>query len=474
MRAFLDQESLGNSIAAVYDILERTGVRFESSKACELFREHGALIEGDIVRMPRKLVDEALEAVPKMEYGEAHAPRIASASLFSDAPFIIDELNGSIRRCTVSDQIKLYKLNDTSEIYEMATPGCADPEDIRSEDGFVAQIAMLLKYSVKYPSIGIRATSSNSREKDVYGAARRGFRLVREFFDTWDEPVLSQGICPNPPLTYDKESLENMQAAIDEKQAIGISPCTLSYMTGPERIMDLVLHDFAMALAGVCYIGLAAPGLDVAVSEFSASSDIRTVQPVYSCAESMRLQVIFYELARYFRLPCSICGSYGDGVVSDDYQAGMETLLTMLQPFRETELDELWCYPGHLAGFSCGSFRKAILDEETIVLANRTLQRMDLSIRDDLAEYLAAGRAKAGFLTLGKMKDYRKDQYLTNVFDKGGVAKAMNKGTEAEAAKVVRDRVDAIIKERMEAYEPPVLTAGQKKLLEAYLPEECR
>ncbi len=474
MRAYLDQETLGNSIATVYDILEKTGVRFESGKACELFREHGAEIEGDIVRMPRKLVDEALEAVPKMEYGEAHAPRIAGASLFSDAPFIIDEVNGSIRRCTVSDQIKMYKLNDTSEIYEMATPGCADPEDIHMEDGFVAQIAMLLKYSVKYPSIGIRATASNSRGKDVYGAARRGFRLVREFYDTWDEPVLSQGICPNPPLTYDKESLENLQAAIDEKQAIGISPCTLSYMTGPERIMDLVIHDFAMALAGVCYIGLAAPGLDVSISEFSASSDIRTVQPVYSCAESLRLQVIFYELARYFSLPCSICGCYGDGVVSDDYQAGMEAMLTMLQPFRETELDELWCYPGHLAGFSCGSFRKAILDEEAIRLANRALRRTDMKIRPDLAEYLAAGRAKAGFLTLGKMKNYKEDQYMTAIFDKGGVAKAMNKGTEAEAARVVKDRVDQILQERFQAYEPPALTAAQKKLLEEFLPAQCR
>ena len=83
MRAYLDQETLGNSIATVYDILEKTGVRFESKKACELFQEHGAEIEGDIVRMPRKLVDEALEAVPKMEYGEAHAPRIAGASLLT-------------------------------------------------------------------------------------------------------------------------------------------------------------------------------------------------------------------------------------------------------------------------------------------------------------------------------------------------------------------------------------------------------
>ena len=111
---------------------------------------------------------------------------------------------------------------------------------------------------------------------------------------------------------------------------------------------------------------------------------------------------------------------------------------------------------------------------ESIRLANRTLRGMDMKIRPDLAEYLAAGRAKAGFLSLGKMKDYKEGQYMTAIFDKGGVAKAMNKGAEAEVAKVVKDRVDQILQERFQAYEPPVLTAVQKKLLEEFLPAQCR
>ncbi len=468
MKMYLDQMTLGNSIAAVIDILERIGVRFDNEDVCDLFHRHGAKIDGDIVKIPRKLLEKSIASVPKGEYGKVKNQRVAAATLFSNAPFVVDNTTGRVRRCTVADEMMLFRLNETSSLYETANPGCADPENIGTEDSFVAQIAMTLKYSLKYPSIGLRATGSNSKNGNVYAAARRAFRLVREFYDTWDKPVMTQGICPNSPLAYDHESLDNLNAAIAEKQSIALFPCTVSFMTGPERLMDLVLHDFAMVLAGVCYIGLAAPGLDVSLSDFSASSDIRALQPVYGCAESIRLQVIFYELARYFSIPCSVCGGYGDGINDNDYQAGMETMMTMLQPFRETELDEVWCYPGHLSGFSCGSFRKAILDEEAIRLANRTLQITDTSIRRDLGDLLQTGRENNSFLSLGSMRNYREEQYMTSIFNKKGIAKAMPNGVDS-----VKETVDSIIEERIASYQAPVLTRNQENLLKPFLPPLC-
>ena len=468
MKTFLDTNSLENAVSAVFDILENAGVRFEDEKAREVFLSHGADVKEDIVYIPRHVAEEALQSAPKQDYTQPGVKRIAAATPFSNAPFLVDDLTGKIRRCNVEDAIRFYQINETADLYECANPGCADPEGIETEDSFVAQIAMMLKYSAKYPSVGLRATGSNAKNGDVYQSARRALRLIRAFYDVWDEPVMTQGICPNPPLAYDKECLDNLKAAIDEKQAISLFPCSVSFMTGPERIMDLALHDFAMALAGVCYIQFLSPGHDVALSEFSTSSDLSTLQPVYGCAESVDLQIIFYEITRYFDLPCSVCGCYGDGTAAD-YQAGMEAMLTMLQPFAQTEVDEVWCYPGHLSGFSCGSFRKAIFDEEAIRLANRTLRQSDMSISPDISDKLNLGRTAGSFLTVGSMENYRSDQYITKIFDKGGVSQAMTRGRVS-----LEETADRIIAERVAAYGPPKLIAAQKKLLDPFLPSVCR
>ncbi|HMM06537.1 MAG TPA: trimethylamine methyltransferase family protein [Clostridiales bacterium] len=468
MKKYVEEQTLENAYMQVLDIIENVGIRFESTEVRDFFQQRGAKICGENVLIPRNMMEEAISATPKQDYGEITEKRVVAATPFCNAPFVIDDHTGKISRCKLEDEIKMYQINETSPLYESANPGFADPEDIDVDDSFIAQIAMTLKYSNKYPSIGLRATGSNAKDGNVYKSARKGFRLVREFYDIWDEPVMTQGICPNPPLAYDRESLDNLKAAIDEKQAISLFPCSVSFMTGPERILDLVVHDFALALAGLCYIQLLSPGHPVSLSEFSTISDIRTLQPVYGTPESIIIQVIFYEISKYLKLPCVICGSYSDAIMAD-YQSGAETMLTMMLPFQLTEIDEVWCYPGHMSGFSCGSFQKAILDEESMRYVNRALRKTDCTIHESLPKQLIAAQDEGSFLSIGSMTTYREDHYLTELFNKTGVAKA-----KSSDENTLRETVDRIIRQRINSYELPQHTESQKKLLQPYLPTICR
>ena len=468
MRRFVDDFTIQNAYMQALEIVENVGVRFASEGVRELFKKWGARVEGDKVFIPRRLMEEALESTPKQDYSVPAKKRVVAATPFSNAPFILDDDTCAIRRCNIADAIKMYQITETSSLYECANPGCADPAGNDAQDQFVSQMAMLLKYSDKYPSIGLRATSSNSLNGDVYGSARRAFRLVREFYDVWDKPVMTQGICPNPPLAYDQESLDNLNAAIDEQQAISIFPCTLTFMTGPESIMGIVIHDFAMALAGLAYIQLKSPGHATSLCEFSTMSDISTLQPAYGTSEAVFTQVIFYELSKYLSIPCVICGSYGDGTVVD-YQAGMEALLTTMLPFSLTEVDEVWCYPGIMAGFSCGSFHKAILDEEMMRYTKRMLQGVELTIDPKLPGLLAAGQDEGSFLGVGSMDTYRRDHYLTKIFNKSGIAQADN----AEKTNLAY-KVQQVLEGRIAAYKLPERSAAQMKLLQPYLPSQCQ
>lgn len=468
MKKFVDEVTLQNAYMMAMDIIENAGIRFQSDAVLELFKTRGARIEGDMVFIPRHLIEEALASTPKQDYSTPSKKRVVAATPFSNAPFILDDETGMIHRCNLEDTIKFYQINETSSLYECTNPGCADPVGNDAQDQFVAQIAMALKYSDKYPSFGLRATASNSLNGDVYASASRAFRLVREFYDIWDEPVMTQGICPNPPLAYDRECLDNLRAAIDEKQAISIFPCSVGFMTAPESIMGIVIHDFAMALAGLVFIQLQSPGHPVSLCEFSTISDIQTLQPNYGSNESAFIQIIFYELCKSQDIPCALCGCYSDGIAVD-YQAGMEGLLTAMLPFSLTEVNEVWCYPGILAGFACGSFHKAILDEEMMRYANRMLQGVDVTLDPKLPERLVAGRNAGNFLGIGSMATYRRDNYMTKIFNKYG----MSHGDKPEKTNLTY-KVQKVLEDRIAAYQLPERTAVQKKLLQPYLPSQCQ
>ena len=471
MRTCVDDATIQDALMQAFDIVENVGVVFENENGGDRYdaiARRGAPVEGDRVFFPRRLLEEALETTPKMDYGDHVQKRVFAANPFGNAPFILDDETGEIRRCVIADAVQLYQVAETSALYECTNPGCADPVDNDAPDGFVSQVAMALKYSAKYPAIGLRATGNSAKNGDVYGSARRAFRLVREFHDVWDKPVMTQSVCPNPPLAYDRECLDNLRAAIDEQQAVSLVPCSLGYMTGPESIMGLVVHDFAMSLAGLAYIQLTAPGHPTSFSSSSTISNIQTMQPNYGSAEAVFIQGIFYELCRTLKLPCAVSGTYGDGTAVD-YQAGMESVLTTMLPFSVTELNEVCCYPGLMAGFACGSFHKAILDEETINYANRMLRGVDPTVDHRLQEQLVEGRESGSFLYTGSMDTYRRDNYLTTVFDKRGIAQA---GTEASVH--LAHQVQQVLEDRFAAYESPQRSAAQRKLLQAYLPSQCR
>ncbi len=468
MRKLVDDVILQDAYMQAMQIIENVGVRFECEVVREFFEKRGARVDDDKVFIPRRLMEEALGTTPKQDYGIPVQKRVVAATPFSNAPFILDDDTGAIRRCNIGDAIKMYQINETSSLYECANPGCADPVDNDAPDQFVSQVAMALKYSDKYPSIGLRATNSTALNGDVYGSARRAFRLVREFYDVWDKPVMTQGICPNPPLAYDRECLDNLCAAIDEQQAISIFPCALGFMTGPESIMGTVIHDFAMSLAGLAFVQLKSPGHPVSLCDFSTISNIRTLQPNYGSAECVFIQVIFYELCKFLSVPCVICGSYGDGTAVD-YQAGMEAMLTTMHPFSLTEVNEVWCYPGILAGFACGSFHKAILDEEMMRYSNRMLQGVEMTVDSKLPELLAAGQAAGSFLGVGSMNTYRRDNYLTKIFNKWGIAQANN----IEKTNLAYN-VQKVLESRIAAYQLPERSAAQKNLLQPYLPSQCQ
>jgi trimethylamine--corrinoid protein Co-methyltransferase len=468
MPNLLNKKTIESIYEKAMDILATVGVEFELASARELFKKNGAKIEGKKVFISPALLEKAMDLLPKVKYTPAQNKRLVAASPFSNAPMILDDITGKSRRGNIEDAVKMYQLAETCDLYESINPGVSEPEGNDSEDQYIGQIAMMLKYSDKFPGICFRATKSNTKNGDVYTSAKRAIQLIKEIKGDDSTFVMGQGICPNAPLSYDEESLINLTVLAEEKQDITIFPCTLSFMTGPESLLGIVVHDIAICLAGVVYIQLLKPGTGVSFSNFSTMTDMRTLQPVCSSPESLHVQIMFYEVCLHFEMNCVLCGCLSDGT-RNDYQTGFESCFTALAPYFMTHVEKIWCYPGIMAGFAGASFNKMILDEELIINCNRTLQGLNLSFDPMLKDKLVESLETKSFLTIGSATIYREENRISHIFDKKGIDPD-NLSSEPP----VDVNVSIEIEKRCAAYSLPERSNAQKDLLQKYLPTQCK
>ncbi|THB81785.1 MAG: hypothetical protein D3926_00035 [Desulfobacteraceae bacterium] len=468
MKHLLDTPTIESIRDKASDILETIGVEFETEKARQLLKNHGAKLEGKRVVISADLVEKALDSLPKVEDRAGNGRQLMASSPFGNAPMILDDMTGNGRRGTIQDAVKMYRLAETSELYTSANPSVVDPEGNDSEDPFIGQVALMLKYSDRWPSLGLRATHSNTKNGDVYSSAKAAIRLIREIKEEEFSPVMAQGICPMAPLSYDEEALINLEVLVDEQQEITIIPCTLTFMTGPESLMGIVIHDIAICLAGAVYVQLLRPGTPLKFSNSSTMTDMRTLQPAYGSPEYLNVQIMFHEVCRHFHMDSSLGGCFSDGTKSD-YQGGFESCMTALAPFFMTSANKIWCSPGHMAAFAGASFKKMILDEEMIQACNRLLQGLDLAIDPQLKEKLKKGMEAKSFLTVGSSEIYRKEQQVSRIFDRSGISP---QGSDPKT--ILEKRVSDEIEARLARYRLPERTKTQKKLLQQYLPTSCR
>jgi len=464
----LSKETIETIYQKAMDTLATIGVALETDSVLELFKRNGARVEGKRVFISQSLLESALDSLPKVTFNPTHKRRLVAASPFSNAPMIRDDITGRFRHGNIQDAILMYQLAETNDLYESINPGVSEPEGNDSQDPYIGQIAMMLKYSDKFPGLCFRATKSNTKNSDVYTSAKRAIQLIKAIKGDDSAPVMGQGICPNAPLSYDEESLINLTVLVEEEQDITIFPCTLSFMTGPESLLGVVVHDMAICLAGVVFIQLFKPGTPVSFSNFSTMSDMRTMQPVCGSPESLHVQIMFYEVCRHFEMNCVLCGCLADAT-RNDYQSGFESCFTTLAPYYMTHVDEIWCYPGIMAGFAGASFQKMILDEELIVNCNRTLQDLNLDFDPLHKEKLIESLETKSFLTIGSPAIYRKEQRVSPIFDKKGI----DLDNDASLNQVDIN-VSEEIEKRCAAYVLPERSKGQIKQLQKYLPTQCR
>ena len=94
----LDKGTIESIYEKATDILATVGVEFAMNSAVGLFKKNGATVDGKKVFISSSLLKKALDSLPKVKYTPTHNKKLIAASPFSNAPMIIDDITGKIRR----------------------------------------------------------------------------------------------------------------------------------------------------------------------------------------------------------------------------------------------------------------------------------------------------------------------------------------------------------------------------------------
>lgn len=162
---FFSKEDIELMHENVLRVCGEVGVKFEDEEALEIFREHGAKIDGDLVFLDEALITKALSTVP--ESFEIVGPS-SKLEIGIGKDLIIAPTNGcpkledwdhTYRPVNSDDLVDFYKIINSSDVYGISSQVAADIpgfEDCPTESA-LAQMAMMAKYSTKpmYNILGI-------------------------------------------------------------------------------------------------------------------------------------------------------------------------------------------------------------------------------------------------------------------------------------------------------------------------------
>ena len=324
----LNEEALALIEENAETVLAEIGVNFVNNPgALDRWREAGADVEGERVRIPRGLARELIKTAPsefmQMARNPAKSVHIGGKSLVCapvyGPPFVRD-LDGGRRYATMEDFHNFVKLGYMSKWLHHSGGTVCEPTDVavnkRHLDMLLAHMTLTDK-----PFMGSVTEPSRAADSVEMCEILFGKDYVAE------NTVMTSLININSPMTFDDVMMGALEVYAAANQACIISPFIVGGAMAPVSVAGTLTQVLAEVLAGIAYSQLIKPGAPVIFGAFVTSIDMNSGAPTFGTPEASQILWGAGQLARRYGLPFrsggGLCGSK-----LPDAQAAYETAHT--------------------------------------------------------------------------------------------------------------------------------------------------
>ena len=361
----LDEEALQIIEWNAETVLEEIGVNFvDNPAALDLWREAGAEVTGERVRIPRGLARKLCATAPGRFTQHARNPsrsvEIGGNSLVLapvyGPPFVRD-IEGGRRYATMADFRDFVKLGYMSKWLHHSGGTVCEPTDIavnkRHLDMLQAHMVLSDKPFMGSVTEPVRAEDSVRMAEILFGA---------DFLA--ENCVMTSLININSPLTFDATMMGALEVYARAGQAAIVSPFIVGGAMAPVTVAGTLTQVLAEVLAGVAYSQLIRPGAPVIMGAFVTSIDMNSGAPTFGTPEAAHITYGAGQLARRLGLPYRSGGAFC-GSKLPDAQAGYESANSLNMALL-AGVNFMLHACGWLEGGLVASFEKFVLDADQL------------------------------------------------------------------------------------------------------------
>ena len=361
----LSRDDLEKIHDASCEVLLKTGMIFQNDRALDLFKRHGARVEGQTVFFPKALIESSLGLCPSTfrwrGRNEAHSVVMGEGFVVqaNGGPVNMLDLNGERRLATLEDFSNIQKLMQSSPVVDVVGFSPVDPSELVPETKHLHMQYEVLKNSDKpvhgHVCGGENATQMLEMIRIAFGE--------EDLFET--SHVMGLSINPLTPLNFAGDQIDTLFAYSERNQIIFPGPLSIGGLSGPLDHIGLTVLVNAEILATLVLTQLINPGTPIVMAHASSFANMKRATFCCGTPDMMLHQITTIQLAReFYNLPVrNNCGVCDAKVV--DAQAGLETMQNLMMSMLGgcNLVNESL---GILDGIMTVSYEKMMIDEEMI------------------------------------------------------------------------------------------------------------
>jgi len=403
---------------ATLAILANTGVRVLLPAAAELLEAAGSSVsDGDLVKIPEAVIDQALESAPEQvdlysRTGELRLELAGFNTYFgtgSDLPNTID-LVSSERRPSVLADVKAYaRLCDCLENLDFVM-SMAQASDVPMRTSDRHSFLAMMQSTVKPMVYTVWDTAGL---EDIVRMAE----LVAGGTDRLAEkPFMLAYLEPTSPLVHSEEVLAKMFALADRGLPFVYAPGPMEGASAPVTSAGSLAMANAECLSGLAIAQLRHPGTPVVFGSGSGPLDIKTTVGTYSSPEFMHHCLGMAELAHHrYKLPVWGFSGCSDSKLPD-IQAGIDSALWIL--WTALSGANLVHDLGYIEAGLTGSFEMVVVAEDIVSYVRRLMSGIEVSpstLAVDVIDEVGPG---GNFLSTAHTLQHFRSVWQPSLFDR--------------------------------------------------------
>ncbi len=448
----LSEDQCRRLIGAAMEILERTGVTYYDDEAVDRMKKAGCFVEGNRVRIPFRLVEQALNSVP----------RKVSLSNSRTGKRVMEMEGGNAYFGTGSDTPNFMdpytqeRIKTSYKTVEMATKTI----DALPNLDFVMSLGIVQDvHQLVYDRYQFEAMVLNTSKPIVITAIDEpGYSDIIqmcEYIAGSEEelrrnPFLTLYAEPISPLQHPGDSARKLMLAAKKGLPVVYTPCIMAGGTVPATLAGAMANGLAESLSGLVLNQITSEGSPFIMGGVFTVMDMQTTIFSYGAPEFDLMMAALGDVSDFLDLPMfGTCGCTDAKVV--DEQALIEGAISILMTAQSGA--NLNHDVGYIEHGNCASLEYLTICDDLIGMARRVVDGIKVdeeSLALDIVDKVGPG---GHFLAEEHtLENFKKETWYPRMFTRQVYEK-----WEADGSKTLFDKANEKVIDILENYEPEPL-----------------